>query len=96
MTANSETLELISGVVRAQLPKYLSKKVVIYDVVAQNRPGPDDENYVHVRVILEDDHPRLDPRKLNRFSRNMRNLLEQSGIDHHPLISYANRSELGL
>lgn len=96
MTANPETLEIISGVVRAQLPKYLSEEVVIYDVVAQNRPGPYDEDYVHVRVILEDDHPRLDPRKLNRFSLDMHDLLERSGIDHSPNISYANRSELGL
>ena len=95
MTADPETLELISGVVRAQLPKYLSEEVVVYDVVAQNRPGPDDEDYVHVRVVLEDD-PKLDPRKLNRFSSDMRDLLERSGIDHSPNISYANRSELGL
>ena len=96
MTANPETLEKISGVVRAELPKYLSEEVLIYDVVAQNRPGPDEEDYVHVRVVLEDNHPKLDPRKLNRFSSDMHDLLEQSGIDHPPNISYANRSELGL
>ena len=95
MTADPETLEIISGVIRAQPPEYLSEEVVIYDVVAQNRPGPYDEDYVHVRVVLEDD-PKLDPRELNRFSSDMRNLLEQSGIDHSPNISYANRSELGL
>ena len=96
MTANPETLEKISGVVRAELPKYLSQEFVIHDVLAQNRPGPDDEDYVHVRVVLEDGHPRLDPRKLTKFSRDMHTLLEQSGIDHPPNISYANRGELSL
>ena len=96
MTANPETLELISSVVRAQLPKYLPAEAAIYDVFAQNRPGPDDENYVHVRVVLEDENSELDPRELNRFSSDMRDLLEQSGIDHNPNITYANRSELGL
>ena len=94
MTANPETLERITTVVRAELPKYLSDEFIIYDVRAQNRPGPDDEDYVHVRVVLEDDHPKLDPRKTTEFSRDMRNLLEQSGIDHNALISYANRGEL--
>ena len=96
MAANPQTLEQISSIVKAELTKYLSHEFVICDVLAQNHPGPDDEDYVHVRVVLEDDHPRLDPRKMTKFSRDMRNLLEQSGIDHHPLISYANRSELSL
>ena len=96
MATNPQTLEKISGIVKAELPKYLSHEFVIFDVLAQNRPGPEEEDYVHVRVVLEDDHPRLDPRNMTKFSRDMRNLLEQSGIDHHPLISYANRSELSL
>ena len=94
MTANAETLEKITSVVRAELTKYLSDEFVIYDVLARVHPGPEDEDYVHVRVVLEDDHPKLDPRKTTKFSRDMRDLLEQSGIDHHPLISYANRGEL--
>lgn len=96
MTANPETLEKISSAIRVELPKYLSDEFVIYDVTAQNRPGPDDEDYVHVRVILEDDHPKLDPRKLNEFGNDMQTLLEQAGIDQTPSISYANRSELSL
>ena len=95
MTANPETLEKITKAVRAELPKYLPAEAAIYDVFAQNHPGPDDEDYVHVRMVLEDDY-NLDPRELNRFSNDMRNLLEQSGIDHSPNISYADRSELGL
>ena len=96
MTANSETLEKITSTVRTELPKYLPAEAAIYDVFAQNRPGPDDEDYVHVRVVLEDDHPRLDPQNFTKFSLNMRNLLEQSGIDHDPIVSYANRGELNL
>ena len=96
MTANPETLERITSVVRAELPKYLSDEFVIYDVRARVHPGPDDEDYVHVRVVLEDDDSALDPRNLNRFSSDMHNLLEQAGIDHSPNISCANRSELGL
>ena len=96
MTANPETLEKISGVIRTELPKYLSQEFVIHGVTAQNRPGPDDEDYVHVRVILEDDHPRLDPRMMMRFSSDMHTLFDQGGIEHPPVISYANRSELSL
>ncbi len=96
MTANPETLEKITSAVRAELPKYLPAEAAIYDVFAQNRPGPDDEDYVHVRVILEDENSELDPRELNQFSSDMRDLLEQSGIDYDPNITYANRSELGL
>lgn len=94
MTANPETLEKITSAIRTELPKYLPPEFLIYDVLALNRPGPEDEDYVHIRVVLEDDHPRLDPRKMTKFSRDMRSLLEQSGINLHPLISYANRSEL--
>ena len=96
MTADPETLEKITNTVRAELPKYLPAKAAIYDVFAQNRPGPDDEDYVHVRVVLEDENSELDPRELNQFSSDMRDILEQSGIDHDPSITYANRSELGL
>ena len=96
MTANPETLEQISSVIRTELPKYLSNEFVIYDVTAQNRPGPDDEDYVHVRVVLEDNHPRLDPRKLMEFSDDMHSLFEQASIDQIPSISYADRSELSL
>ena len=96
MTANVETLEKISGIIRAELPKYLSQEFVIHEVTAQNRPGPDAEDYVHVRVVLEDNHPRLDPRKIMQFDDDMHTLFERAGIGHTPNISYANRSELSL
>ena len=76
MTANAETLDKISSIIQAELPKYLPQEIVIYQVTGQNRPGPDDEDYVHVRVVLEDNHPRLDPQKLNQFNSDMYILFE--------------------
>ncbi len=96
MKANPETLEKIVGIIRGQLPKYLSRDFVICDVKAENRPGPDDEDFVHVRVILEDDHPKLDPHRAIEFNGDMHTFFEQVGIAHPPNITYANRSELSL
>ena len=96
MEANSETLEKMSIIIKDEIPKYLSRDFVIWDVKAENRSGPDDEDFVHIRVILEDDHPRLDPRKVMEFSSDMHTLFEQIGIGHPPNITYANRSELSL
>ena len=95
MSANAETLQKIAGIIRDELPKYLSYDFIINDVKAENRPGPDEEDFVHIWVILEDDHPRLDPRKVMKFNSDMHTLFEQSGINHPPNISYANRTELG-
>ena len=94
MTANPETLEKIAGIIKDELPKYLSSDFTINDVKAKNWPGPDEEDFVLIRVILEDDHPRLDPRKTMEFNRDMYTRFEQVGIDHPPNISYANRSEI--
>lgn len=94
MTANPETLEKITGIIRDELPRYLYPDFVICEVKAENWPGPYDEDFVHVRVVLDDNHPKLDPRKTIEFSSDMRTLLEQLGIFHPPHISYANRSEL--
>ena len=96
MTANPETLEKIAHIIRVELPKYLSPDFNINDVKAENRPGPDEEDYVHVFVILEDDHPKLDPQKTLDFRRDIRSLFDRVGIDQDPNISYANRSELSL
>ena len=96
MKANPETLEKIAGIIQDELPKYLSSDFTINDVKAENWPGPDEEDFVLIRVILEDDHPRLDPRKVMEFSSDMHTLFEQVGIDHPPNISYANQSELSV
>ncbi len=94
MTANPDTLEKIAGIIREELPKYLSSDFTINDVKAENWPGPYEEDFVLITVILEDDHPRLDPRKAMEFRRDMHALFDQVGIDHPPNISYASRSEL--
>ena len=96
MTANPETLVQIANTIRSEVPKYLSSEFVVNHVTAENLPGPDDEDYVHIRVILEDDHPKLDPQVLIRFRRDMGTLFEQSGIPHNPNISYINQSELNV
>ena len=96
MTANPETLDEICNAIRAELPNYLSEEFVIFDVTAENLPGPDDEGFVRARVILEDGHPKLDPQTLIEFSDQMHHLLEHAGIEHFPAISYSNRSELSL
>ena len=96
MTANPETLEKIVNTIRSEVPKYLSPEFVVHDVTAENRPGPDDEDYVHIRVILEDNHPKLDTQVLIRFRTDMGDLFEQLEIPQNPNISYANRSELNV
>lgn len=96
MTANLETLDRIANTIRSEVPKYLPHEFVVHDVTAENRPGPYDEDYVHIRVILEDVHPKLDTQVLIRFRSDMGDLLEQLEIPHNPNNSYANRSELNV
>ena len=94
MTASHETLGRIAGIIRDELPKYLSPDFTVNEVQAVNRPGPDDEEFVQVIVILEDGHPEIDARRTLEFNSDMRTFLEQAGIDHPPNISYADRSEI--
>ncbi len=94
MTANPETLEKIAGIIRDELPNYLSADFIINDVKAENRTGPDEEDFVYIRVILEDDHPELDPHKMLEFSSDMRDVCQKAGIIHPPNISYSDRGEL--
>ena len=94
MTANPATLEKIVSIIRSEVTKYLPTEFVVHDVTAESRPGPDDEDYVHIRVILEDDHPKLDQQVLMRFRREMGDLFEQLEIPHNPNISYTDRSDL--
>jgi len=96
MTANPEMLQKIVSTIRAELPKYLSPEFVIYNVTAENRPGPDKEDYVHIRVIFEDGHPKLDIAVHTRFRRDMYDLFEQLEISQNPNISYASRSEMNV
>ena len=61
MTANPEKLKKIVNTIRSEVPKYLSPEFVVNHVTAENLPGPDDEEHVRIRVILEYDHAKLDP-----------------------------------
>ena len=96
MTASPETLQKIANIIRSEAPKYLPAEFVVNDVTAENLPGPDDEDYVHIRVILEDDHPKLDMQIHMRFRREMGDLFEELGIPHNPNMSYADRNELNV
>ena len=96
MTANPETLVKIANTIRAELPKYLPPEFDVHHVTAENRPGPDDEGYVHVRVIFEDGHPKLGIEEHMRFEHDMYDLFEELKIPHNPNISYASRSEMNV
>ena len=61
MTPNPDPLEKIVNTIRSEVPKYLSPEFVVNHVTAENLPGPDDEEHVRIRVILEYDHAKLDP-----------------------------------
>ena len=93
MTTAQDILKEAARIVRSELPKHLSADFAINDVEAESRPGGD-EDYIHVRVILEDDHPALDPRKLLRFKQTLHPMFERAGIVPSPTISYSNRGEL--
>lgn len=94
MTTTAETLQQVARIIRIELPRYLSTGFTIHEIKAERRPGPDDEDYIHVMVIFEDGHPKLDVRATLQFSHAMRPLFEQIGIPLPPNISYADWSEL--
>ena len=93
MAAPEPTLVHISDLVRAALPEYLGDAIAIADVYSEFLPGPDGDDYVRTTVILEDGHPELDARTLNKFSLHIAPLCMQRGFDR-PTIAYANRSEV--
>ena len=91
--AKLEALERIVSIIKAELPKCLSPEFPINDVKAEYRAGPEAEDFVHVRVILEDDHPELDVQMRIDFRRKMGDHLDQLGIERPPVISLADRSD---
>lgn len=93
MTASYATLAHISDLVRSEIAGYLSDAFVIADVTSEFLPGPDGDDYIRTTVILEDDHPELDARALNKFSLRMDPLCAERGFDR-PTIAYADRSEI--
>lgn len=77
-TAKPETLERI-GSIKAELPKYISRDFRINDVIAENWAGPEAEDFVHVRVVLEEDHPKLETQMRIDFRSKMRDHFDQLG-----------------
>ena len=94
MTMTTDILKEAARIVRTELPKHLSADFVINDVEAESQPGPYCEDYIHVNVILEDGHPALDPRKLQKFKQDLYPMFEQADIIPSPTISYSDRGEL--
>ena len=93
MTASYATLAHVSDLVHTEIAGYLSNAFVIADVTSELLPGPDGDDYIRTTVILEDDHPELDPRALNKFALHIDPLCRKRGFDR-PTIAYADRSEI--
>ena len=93
MTASDTTLANVSDLVRIELAGFLSDAFVIAEVTSEFLPTPDGDDYIRTTVILEDDHPELDPRVLNKFSLHIDPLWTERGFDR-PVIVYADRSEI--
>ena len=93
MPTNTDILKEAARIVRTELPNHLSARFTISDVEVEKLPGPDDEEYIHVNVILEDEHPELEPRKILEFNRAIRPMFEHAGVCPIPAISYSNRGE---
>ena len=80
-------------ITREELPKYLTSERSIYDVKAEVLHGCA-EDYVHVRIILEDDRPAPDSRRLMKFSKDTHPIFERAEVIPFPAISYSYRSEV--
>ena len=93
MADSDTTLAHISDLVRIELPRYLSDAFVIAEVTSEFLPSPDGDDYIRTTVILEDGHPELDARALNKFSLHIDPLCTERGLNR-PTIAYANRSEI--
>ena len=93
MTTCDATLLNVSDLVQTELVKFLPDGFVISGVTSELLPDPDGEHYIRTLVILEDGHPELDPRTLNKFSQYLYPICLQQGFER-PTIAYANRSEI--
>ena len=92
-TAKLKALDRIVSIIKAELPKRLSPEFRVNDVKAEYWAGPEAEDFIHVFVILEDDHPELDVQMRIDFGRKMRDHFDHLGIEHPPVISLADRSD---
>ena len=93
MATSESTLPHISDLVYAELRGYLPDDIHIDHVTSEILPAHDGDDYVRTTVVLEDGHPDLDPRSLNRFSLYLHPLCAMRGFDP-PAIAYADKSEL--
>lgn len=94
MTTTEKMLQTAARIVRSELPTYLPGDLRMNDVKAECLPGPDDEDYIHVNVILEDGHVEIDVKNVLEFNRKLRPLFERAGVKPVPAISYSSRSEV--
>ena len=65
----------------------------IAEVTSEILRGANGEDYIRTTVILEDGHPELDGRALNKFTLHIAPLCTERGFKR-PTIVYANRSEI--
>ena len=93
MAISQSTLPFISDLVHAELQGYLPEDVHIDHVTSEILPAHDGGDYVRTTVVLEDGHPDLDPRVLNRFSLHLHPLCAKLGFDL-PGIAYADKSDM--
>lgn len=93
MATSQSTLTHISDLVHAELRGYLPDGVHIDRVTSEILPSHDGEDYVRTTVVLEDGHPDLDFRALNRFSLHLHPLCAKLGFVL-PAIAYADKSEM--
>ena len=93
MKATGTNLGEVSDLVHTELAKYPGEAFVTAGVTSELLPGPDGEDYMRTLVSLEDGHPKLDPRVINRFPMQIDPLCEERGFET-PTISYTIRSEI--
>ena len=93
MTTKTALLAEVSNLVKLEFGKYMSKDFPVADVTSEILTDAEGEEYVRTMVILEDGHPKLDGRMLNKFSMYMDPLCTERGFNS-PTIVYANRSEI--
>ena len=94
MTTAAYILAQTARIVKDELPQHMPDGFTIDDVQVEYRQGPEDEDYIHVNVILQDDHPDLDPRKQIQSNRTLHDAFIRAGIDPTPVISYSKRGEM--
>ena len=94
MTTKNDMPQRAARIVKDELPKHWSGGIRVNDVRGEWLPGPDDEDYIHLNIILEDGHPDIDVRKVLDFDRTLHPIFERAGVQPIPVISYSNTKEI--